>query len=137
MSDTTAKLLVRDVFELAFGKGQLDAVDAALAPDAVDHHPFADDEPDMAAHLKGAISMFRSAIPDLQVTVSHLLEDGDLVAARVEMTGHHTGSPLMGIPAGGKAVAIAQFHIVEVGADGRGVRHWANIALEQLEAQLA
>lgn len=137
MSDPTAKALIRDVFELGFGKGELEVVDAALAPDAVDHHPFADDEPDMAAHLKGAISMFRSAAPDLQVNVTHLLHDGDFVSARVEMSGHHTGAPMMGIPARDRAFAITQYHLVEVGSDGRGIRHWANIAIDDLRNQLS
>src|ERR1700712_3812722 len=114
MSDTTAKRLVRDVFELGFGKGQLDVVDVALAPEAVDHHAFAEDEPDMIAHLKNAIGMFRSALPDLQVNVTHLLEDGDFLSARVEMTGHHSSAALMGIPARGKAFEIVQYHVIEV-----------------------
>ena len=112
-------------------------VDAALAPEAVDHHPFADDQPDMAAHLAGAIGMFRSAVPDLQVTVTHLLEDGNLLAARVEMTGHHTGTPMMGVPAQDKEFAITQFHLIEAGPDGRGIRHWANIAVDDLIRQLS
>ena len=56
--------------------------------------------------------------------------------AGVEMTGHHSGAPFMGIPASDKAFAIEQFHLVEVNSDGRGVRHWANIALDELKRQL-
>lgn len=136
MFDTTAKRLVRDVFELGFGKGDLDVVDTALAPSAVDHHPFADDEPNMAEHLKGAIAVFRSAAPDLHVAVTHVLQDGNFVSARVEMTGHHSGSPFMGLPPSDKAFAIEQFHLIEVNSDGRGMRHWANIALDELKRQL-
>jgi predicted ester cyclase len=137
MSDTATKRHTRNVFELGFGAGRLDVVDAALAPGAVDRHPFAPDEPDMAAHLKAAIGMFRAAIPDLQVTIRHLVEEDNVLAAHVEMTGHHSGAPLMGIPASGTDVAIEQFHIIEVDSEGRGVRHWANVGLEQLQAQLS
>ena len=134
---TDAKRLTRDVFERGFGKGQLDVVDASLAPTAVDRHAFAADEPDMAAHLKGVIQMFRAAFPDLTARVGHLIQEGSVVAVRVEMSGHHTGAPMFGIPASGAAMNVEQFHIVEVDDMGRGLRHWANVAVEQMQAQLA
>lgn len=134
---TRAKQLTREVFERGFGCGELDAVDAALHPAAVDRHAFAADEPDMAEHLKNAIRMIRGAFPDLQVTVAHLIQEGTVVAVRVEMTGHHTGTPIFGIPATGAPVALEQFHVIEVDDDGRGLRHWANVGIEQMQAQLA
>lgn len=137
MSTTDAKQLARDVFERGFGRGELDAVDAALDAAAVDRHAFAADEPDMAEHLKGAIQMIRAAFPDLTVNVGHLIQDGNAVAVRVEMTGHHTGNPMFGIPASGAAISIEQFHVIEVNDEGRGLRHWANIGIEQLHAQLS
>jgi predicted ester cyclase len=136
MTRMDAKQLTRDVFERGFGRGELDAVDAALDPGAVDRHAFAPDEPDMAHHLKNAIMMFRSAFPDLAVEVVHLIQEGTTVAARVEMSGHHTGVPIFGIPATGASVALEQFHFVEVNEDGRGLRHWANVGIEQMQAQL-
>lgn len=137
METTQAKQLTRDVFERAFGRGDLAVVDDALDPAAIDRHPFAPDEPDMAHHLTRAIQMFRDAIPDLAVTVGHLIQEGNVLAARVEMSGHHTGTPMLGIPAAGAAVHIEQFHIIEVNDEGKGIRHWANVGIEQLQAQLS
>ena len=131
MDNTRSKQLARDVFERGFGRGDLDVVDAALTPDAVDRHAFAPDEPDMRHHLKNAIRTLRGAIPDLQVTVADLFGEGDRIAVRVEMHGTHTGSPLFGVPATGGPVEFEQFHIVQLGQDGRGVRHWANVGVEQ------
>jgi predicted ester cyclase len=136
MTRMDAKQLTRDVFERGFGLGELDAVDAALDSAAVDRHAFGPDEPDMAHHLKGAIMMIRSAFPDLAVEVVHLIKEGNTLAARVEMSGHHTGAPLFGIPATGAAVKLEQFHFIEVNDEGRGLRHWANVGIEQMQAQL-
>jgi predicted ester cyclase len=137
METTHAKQLTRDVFERAFGNGDLSVIDDALDPNAVDRHAFGPDEPDMAAHLKGAVQMFRDAFPDLSVTVGHLVQEGNVVAVRVEMSGHHTGTPIFGIAASGAAVEIEQFHVIEVDDEGRGLRHWANVGIEQMMAQLA
>ncbi len=131
-----AKVRVRKVFEDGFGRGDLSVVDAALAPTAVDRHAFGDDEPDMAAHLKGAIGMFRSAMPDLAVAVGDLFGEDYRVAARVEMRGTHTGTPLFGIPADGRAVTIEQFHVIELDERGRGTRHWANVGADAVRLRL-
>ena len=136
MALTDAKQTTRDVFERGFGRGELEVVDVALNSAAVDRHAFAPDEPDMAHHLKNAIRMIRSAIPDLTVTIGHLIQEGHVVAARVEMSGHHTGAPLFGIPAAGAPVDIEQFHVIETDDEGRGLRHWANVGLEQMQAQV-
>jgi predicted ester cyclase len=136
MKVSDGKNFTRDIFERAFARGDLEAVGPALAPDAVDRHPFGPDEADMVAHLTAAITMIRSAIPDLTVRIGHLIQEGSTVAARVEMSGHHTGTPLFGVPAAGAAIDVEQFHVIEVDDQGRGVRHWANVGIEQMQAQL-
>ena len=131
MDITHSKQLARHIFERGFGRGELEVVDAGLAPDAVDRHAFAPDEPDMRHHLKNAITMLRAGIPDLQVTVADIFGEGDRIAIRVEMRGTHTGTPLFGVPPSGQPVELEQFHIVQVSEDGRGIRHWANVGVEQ------
>ena len=126
----------RRVFAEGFGEGRLDVVDEALAPDAVDRHPFEPDEPDFRAHLKGAIAMFRAAMPDLAAHVEDIVAEGDRVAVRVRMTGTHTGAPLFGIAAAGRPVDIEQFHFIQSDADGRGLRHWANVGADDLLRQV-
>lgn len=131
------KVIVRRVFEEGFGHGRTDVVDEALAPDAVDRHPFEEGEEDFRAHLKGAIGMFRAAIPDLVASVEDVVAEGNRVAARVRMTGTHTGAPLFGIPAAGRPVDIEQFHFIHTDEEGRGVRHWANVAIDELRQQIS
>jgi predicted ester cyclase len=130
------KATVRTVFEQGFGEGRLEVVDEALADDADDRHPFGPDEPDMRAHLKNAIRMFRAGIPDLSVKVADLIAEGDKVAARVLMTGTHTGAAVFGIAATGRPVSIEQFHVVQLDEAGLGLHHWANVGEDQLRQQL-
>ena len=136
--DTIAnKRSVRRVFEEGFTAGNADVVDECLAPDAVDRHPFGDDEPDFRTHLKGIIRMLRAAMPDLQAEVSDLVAEGDRVAARVSMTGTHSGEPLFGTPASGGRIQIEQFHIVQFNDAALGIRHWAYAGVDQMLGQLA
>jgi predicted ester cyclase len=140
----------RRIFEEAFGLGRLEVVDECVAADAVDRHDFAEDQPDFPAHLKGVISMFRAAIPDLAMDVVDLIGEGDRVAGprgqsrpppppppRGGMTGTHTGAPLFGVTAAGAAVRVEQFHVVQCDDAGRGVAHWAAVGERELVAQLA
>jgi predicted ester cyclase len=131
------KEATRRVFVEGFGQGRLDVVDECLAPDAVDRHPFEPDEPDMRAHLKGAIGMLRGAMPDLTVSVEDLLAEGNMVAARVILRGTHTGTPLFGRPAQGRRLEVEQFHIIGSNDEGVGISHQANIGQYEFLAQLA
>jgi hypothetical protein len=49
----------------------------------------------------------------------------------MEMRGAHNGGSLFGVPPTGEQVEFEQFHIVPAGEDGLGVRHWANVGVEQ------
>jgi predicted ester cyclase len=131
------KATVRRVFDEGFSQGHTGVVDQALSADAVDRHPFEPGEADFRAHLKAAITMFRDAIPDLLASVEDIVAEGDTVAARVRMTGTHTGASLFGVPATGRAVDVEQFHFIQVDERGRGVRHWANVAAADLRQQIS
>ena len=86
-----------------FNQGDLDYIDTALAPGAVDHQ-----EPegtDFVAHLKHVIATLRTAFPDLHFDVHELICDDDTVACRSTMTGTHQGplriGPMAGFPVNG------------------------------------
>src|SRR6476646_3256176 len=98
MTPAQLKALTLEGFERMFNSGDLDFVDEAIAPGAIDHQ-----EPegtDFAAHLKHVISTLRTAFPDLHFEVQELVCDGDLVACRSTMTGTHQGPLRMGPLAG-------------------------------------
>jgi hypothetical protein len=128
------KTSVRRVFEEGFGNGNLAVVDECVAREAVDRHDFDPVAPNFPAHLKGVISMMRAALPDLAVSVEDVIGEGDRVAARVVISGTHTGDALLGIPARGQRVRLEQFHIVRFNDQGQGIEHWG--AIGDLEGQL-
>ena len=82
------------------------------------------DMPGMPSTVEGMIQMlpaFRTAFPDLQVTVGEMIAEGDKVAYRLTVTGTHTGE-FMGIQATGKRVTFTEMHIDQL-AGGKLVRH--------------
>ena len=133
MGTEKAKALVLRLWDEGWNQGRLEVVDEVLAPDAMDRHDF--DEEDFRSHLKGAISEFRTGFPDLHAQVEDLVAEEDRVAMRVTMTGTNTG-PFFGVAPTGKAVSIEQFHFVQFNEAGQGIRHWANIGVDDLFRQL-
>jgi len=120
MTPETNKALTRQFMERAFNEGDLSIVDAALAPAGVDHQ-----EPlgtNFATHLKAAITMLRTAFPDLHFEIHDMLAEGDLVAFRSTMTGTHRG-PLQGLPPTGKQVSVAHMHFLRC-VDGKASDLW-------------
>lgn len=136
------KALVRRVFVDGFGRGDFTSVDEAVGEQVAGHYHAA---ADFREHLKRAMSIFRTAFPDLTVDVELLAAEGDLVAVRVVMRGTHTGpfqisllshegdddGPRPGgghvgpppLPPSGRAIELEQHHFVRF-ENGRGVEHW-------------
>lgn len=133
MGTERAKELALRVWEEAWNEGRLEVVDEALAPDAVDRHDLGGD--DFRGHLKGTITEFRRAFPDLRADVEDIVAEGDRVAMRVSLTGTHRG-PLFGVAPTGKPIGIQQFHFIQVNDAGQCVHHWANVGIEDLLRQL-
>jgi len=126
---------IRRIFEEGFTLGRLEVVDQCIAPDGIDRHAF-DPGDDFPAHLKRTITMLRSALPDLAMTVADIVGEGDRVAVRVILSGTHIGEPFFGVPATGRSVEVEQFHFMQCNDAGQGRVHWANVGLEELLAQL-
>ena len=120
MSQENKALFERLITEV-FGRGNLNVVDELIAQDVIDHDPVPGQEPGVAG-LKAGAKMFRSAFPDLNVTVEDLIAEGDKVVARVTTTGTHKGD-FMGIPATGRSISVKEFHIVRI-LNGKAVEHW-------------
>lgn len=120
MTPEDNKDVIRRIFE-AVGRGDMDAVEALLADDLVEHEEF----PGLEPNKDGVIRFFtylRSAFPDLEVTAHHMLADGDLVAMRGTMKGTHQGE-FMDIPATGNRLELpfADFFRLE---GGKVTEHW-------------
>jgi steroid delta-isomerase-like uncharacterized protein len=115
------KAVVRRLVEEAFGKGNVGVVDQLVADDFVERTPM----PGVAADktgVKQTAQIFRSAFPDMTVTIEDAIAEGDRVAIRLVSRGTHKGD-LMGIAPTGKAIQINEQHWVRV-RDGQIVEHW-------------
>lgn len=112
--------VIRRTFE-AINRGDLDALEAVLADDVVEHEEFPGLEPNKDGILR-FFNHLRSAFPDLEMTAHHMLTDGDLVAVRGTMKGTHQGE-FVDIPATGNRVEVpfADFFRLE---GGKVAEHW-------------
>jgi steroid delta-isomerase-like uncharacterized protein len=125
---TAAELKARTLegFERMFNQGDLEYVDNALAPDAVDHQEPAGT--DFAAHLKRVISTLRTAFPDLRFDVEEVVCEGDVVACRSTMSGTHQGplriGPMGGLPVSGTRIEVPHMHFFRYDAEGRLTDLW-------------
>jgi steroid delta-isomerase-like uncharacterized protein len=104
-------------------EGNIDLVDELLAPDYVNHTPASPDQPTGPEGVKGVVSMFRSAMPDLRVVIEDMIagEDGK-VAVRYTLEGTHEGE-LFGVPPTGKRLSIKSIAVERV-SEGKIREHW-------------
>jgi predicted ester cyclase len=71
---------------------------------------------------KAAHRIMLAGFPDYQTIIDDLVAEGDKVAARITMSGTHTGN-FMGIPGTGKHVSFTGMYIARIVA-GKIVEHW-------------
>ena len=127
------KALVREFLQEAWGKGNMDAVDEFMAADYVEH-PRPSNLPAGTEGLKQLITSYRTAFPDLKVTLDDIFAEGEMVAFRWSVSGTHLGDWL-GIPPTGNhvtATGITNFRI----AFGKVVESWTSIDLSPAEEEL-
>jgi len=126
MTAEQLKARTREGFEQMFNQGDLEYVDQALAPDAVDHQ-----EPpgtDMASHLKHVIATLRTGFPDLHFDLHQLVCEDGIVACRSTMTGTHEGplriGPMASLPVEGARVEVAHMHFFRYDEQGQVTDLW-------------
>lgn len=120
------KALTLEGFERMFNNGDLDFVDTAIAPGAVDHQEPAGT--DFSTHLKHVITTLRIGFPDLHFAVDAMICEGDTVASRSTMTGTHQGplrfGPLAGLPIVNTHVGVPHMHFFRYDDQGRLTDLW-------------
>jgi steroid delta-isomerase-like uncharacterized protein len=127
------KALVRKFFEEAWGKGDVAAVDEFMATDYVEH-PRPSSLPPGPEGLKQLITAYRSAFPDLKLTLDDIFAEGEMVAFRWSARGTHLGDWL-GIPPTGNHVTATGITIFRI-AGGKVVESWTSIDLNPSEEEL-
>lgn len=132
MSIEENKRLVRRYQEI-YNSNNLDALLEVVSEDLLTPNIL----PGIPSGVEGAKvahQIMLAGFPDYQTTIEDLLAEGDKVAARIRMTGTHTGN-FMGIPATGKQVSFTGIYIARI-EDGKIVEHWGEEDSVSLLTQL-
>ncbi len=120
----TAKDLVRGMYDdISGGVDVGTMLDKYVTDDFIEYEEL----PGMSASsgkeaARQQIGMMQAAISDLRFNVEDMVEEGNKVAARVTITGTHTGE-FMGIPASGGTLDVKAIDVFEV-RDGKVAAHW-------------
>lgn len=124
------KASFRRIPEVIYNGGDLDVATDVMVEQYVEHIPLPPGyTPDRAGFLK-FVAMWRSAVPDLQYTVTHftpddLIGEGDKVVHRVVGRGTHAGE-MLGIAPTGRPLEWTETHIGRY-ENGMLVEHWGQI----------
>jgi steroid delta-isomerase-like uncharacterized protein len=114
------KALFVTLMEEVFNRGNFDVADDLVAEDFYNHE--APDSPGPEGFKASAVWL-RSAFPDYHAELHEFIADGDLVAARLIVTGTHLGD-FMGLPPTGRSFSVQHIHMYRV-ENGKVAEHWA------------
>ncbi len=117
------KIVSRRLVDEAFNQGKFDVIEELVAPTFVNHDPATGDSKGPQG-TRELIEGYRSAFPDIKITVEEQIAEGDLVATRWTATGTHKGE-LMGIAPTGKESTVTGVTIDKI-KDGKIVESWNN-----------
>jgi steroid delta-isomerase-like uncharacterized protein len=123
MSDTNKNVLRRS-FEEVWNKGNLQVADELFTPNYADHDPSTPDLGRGPESEKKRATLYRTAFPDLRLTIEDIIAEGETVMARWSCRGTHKGD-LSGIAPTGKQVTITGVSIARF-ANGKMAEGWAN-----------
>jgi predicted ester cyclase len=107
-----------------WSQGRLELADDLYAPDYVDHVARGPEPEEVQGPggLKAAVTLFRTAFPDLQYSIDDDMAEGDLVMTRFSARGTHLG-PFLGAAPTGKEISYTGIDVNRV-AGGRIVESW-------------
>lgn len=124
MSAEDNSALVRRFVEEVFNRGNLDVVDQLVTPDYVHHDPTTQEFGSGIEGFKQLISVYRSAFPDLHISLEDQVASADKVVDRWVGQGTHQGE-LMGMAATGRQVRAAGISIHRI-SGGKIAETWNN-----------
>lgn len=125
--------LATDFYSRVFNKGDLDALDDFVHPEAVDYNPL----PGQAKGREGirqTIGMYLTAFDSRHADIEEMLVQDDLVVSRLRYSGTHTGD-FMGIEPTEKRVETYGLEMVRF-RDGKIVERWGLVDVPSILNQL-
>jgi steroid delta-isomerase-like uncharacterized protein len=128
------KAIYRRFIQEVFNAGRLDLLPELLSPAYVyrDAPPGTPPGPEA---IRQVVTMFRAALPDLEITIEEQIAERDLVCSRATTRGTHRGH-LFGVPASGRKIEMAGLTIVRIVGD-RLVESWVRNDVMSLMNQIA
>ena len=133
MSAEHNKALLRRYIEAVWDKENPDALDDFLAT-TYRRHRSPTTTPLSRDGQKQLLTAFRSAFPDIKITVEEVIAEGDTVAFRSTMRGTHQGE-FLGIAPTGQQVTFSLLDVVRI-EDGKIVEQWGGPDTFDLVQQL-
>ena len=124
MSTENNKALIRRVYEETINRGNLALLDELISSDSVEHDPNYPQPVRGAEGLKQYFRTFRTAFPDIHLTIEDMVGEGDTVAVRQTARGTHQGE-LFGIPPTGKQITVTGMTCHRF-VNGKLVESWVN-----------
>ena len=123
MSDAN-KNVVRRLFEEVWNKGNLPVADELFAENYSHHDSSTPEFGRGPASEKKRANLYRTAFPDVRLTVEEIIAEGETVTARWSCKGTHKGD-LRGIAPTGKQFTISGISIARF-TNGKMVEGWVN-----------
>jgi len=117
-------ILIRRWFEEVWNSGRIEAVDEMASPDVIGHGQAQHATDIGLKEFKPFVMGFRSAFPDLKVTIDYIIEQGGKVVARWTATMTHKGE-FLGIAPTGKKATITGTSTQRI-SGGKIVEGWDN-----------
>jgi steroid delta-isomerase-like uncharacterized protein len=118
------KFVIRRSFEELWNKGNLSLADELFTPNYEHHDASSPDLGRGPESEKKRAALYRSAFPDLQLTIEDIIAEGQTVMVRWSCRGTHKGD-LSGIAPTGKQVTISGVSIARF-TNGKMVEGWVN-----------
>jgi steroid delta-isomerase-like uncharacterized protein len=112
------------IIEELFGAGKYELADELIAAGAVGHDPALPESPVGPEGVKESARGYRTAFPDLTITVDQVIAEGEYVATRWTARGTHKAE-LFGIAATGKESTVTGISI-DRWQNGKIVESWVN-----------
>ena len=124
MSEENKAIARRALEEVFSGQGNLEVADELFAPNYVGHDPASPEDIRGPEGAKEFAGMYRSAFPDVQMSVEDQVAEGEKVVTRWIASGTHLGE-IMGIAPSGNRVMVTGTSIERI-VDGKIVETWDN-----------
>ena len=115
-----AKQLFVTLMEEVFNRGNFDFADDLVHENFYNHE--APDSPGPEG-FKASARWLRNAFPDYHAELHEHVFDGNLLVARLVVSGTHRGE-FMGLPPTGRSFSVQHMHMYRV-QDGKLAEHWA------------